>query len=68
MERKPLNIYQINLFKNKYNFGKHNIRANSTIIVSSFAIILLLPLLVNYGSDLWDVVLSLFPFSMSHSN
>jgi len=68
MERKPLNIYQINLFKNKYNFGKHKIRANNTIIICSFMIIILLPLLVKYGSNLWDVVQSFFPFSMSHSN
>ena len=63
MERKPFNIYQINLFKNKYNFGKNKIRANSKIIVFSFSIILLLPLLVNFGSDLWDVVSFMLPFN-----
>lgn len=63
MERKPFNIYQINLFKNKYNFGKNKIRANSKIIVFSFAIIFLLPLLVNFGSDLWDVVSFIYPFN-----
>jgi hypothetical protein len=68
MERKPLNIYQINLFKTKYNFGRNKIRANQMIIICLFSIIILLPLLVNYGSNLWDVVQSIFPFSMSHSN
>jgi len=63
MERKPFNIYQINLFKNKYNFGKNKIRATKNIIVLSFSIIILLPLLVNYGSDLWDIASFMLPFN-----
>jgi hypothetical protein len=62
MERKPFNIYQINLFKNKYNFGKNKIGANRIIISLCFLIIISLPWLVNItsGSNLWDVILVLF--------